>query len=235
MFAELHARSAFSFLEGGSSPEAMVARAAELGYKAIAITDRGGFYGSARAHYVAKEVGVRALVGTTISHGDGSVPVLCATRTGYQRMCRQITTMNLFPSEFREAEDCGDGHLIALTGDRDGPVAKALQRRDKTAAEAAARSLIERFGRGNVFMELWHHGRRDDLIMIRSLPEVHYIRHLGVEFSQFLDGGIFLHRIVLSRMKSDRLLEAPAPYVGEEGRQCFAGLPCPCPPIGNIT
>ncbi|MGL5018521.1 MAG: PHP domain-containing protein, partial [Luteolibacter sp.] len=48
-FVELHAHSAFSFLLGASQPEAMIRRAAELGYDSIAITDRMGFYGSARA------------------------------------------------------------------------------------------------------------------------------------------------------------------------------------------
>ena len=50
VFSEFHAISAFSFLRGASQPEALVARAASLGYPAIAITDHGGFYGSARAH-----------------------------------------------------------------------------------------------------------------------------------------------------------------------------------------
>ena len=72
MFAEFHARSAFSFLRGSSPPEEMVRHAAELGYSALAITDHGGFYGSARAHQAAKDCGIRAIVGTTLDLPDGS-------------------------------------------------------------------------------------------------------------------------------------------------------------------
>jgi error-prone DNA polymerase len=71
-FAELHARSAFSFLEGASPAETMIHQAARLGYEAIAITDRQGFYGSARAHHAAKECGIRALVGSMLELPDGS-------------------------------------------------------------------------------------------------------------------------------------------------------------------
>lgn len=62
LFVQLHACSAFSFLLGASQPEAMVGRAAQLGYDTITITDRAGFYGSARAHHAAKECGIRAIV-----------------------------------------------------------------------------------------------------------------------------------------------------------------------------
>ncbi|HEX7261477.1 MAG TPA: PHP domain-containing protein, partial [Luteolibacter sp.] len=61
-YSELHAHSAFSFLLGASQPEAMVQRAGELGYESIAITDRAGFYASARAHHAARECGIRAIV-----------------------------------------------------------------------------------------------------------------------------------------------------------------------------
>lgn len=86
-FSEFHALSAFSFLRGASQPEVLVRRAAELGYRSIAITDHGGFYGSARAHSAAQEAGLRAIVGTTLIQTDGSrLPVLCPTHAPMREM-----------------------------------------------------------------------------------------------------------------------------------------------------
>ena len=95
-FAELHARSAFSFLRGASSPEEMVTCAAALGMSHIALTDRDGVYGSARAHHKARELGMNAIVGAELTMHDGSAqPVLVATRTGYQNLCQLLTLAKL--------------------------------------------------------------------------------------------------------------------------------------------
>ena len=66
MYIELHASSAFSFLEGASLPEALVERAAALDYPAIALLDRNGVYGAPRLHQAAKKAGLRALVGAEL-------------------------------------------------------------------------------------------------------------------------------------------------------------------------
>lgn len=168
---ELHARSAFSFLEGASQPEAMIRRAAELGYGAIGIADRAGFYGSGRAHYAAKEAGIRALVGSSLELPDGScLPVLCASREGYRILCRHLTDRHLVPEVSRPLDAAG--HLIALTGDRDGPLCRPLLREDKGAALEAAQNLIALFGRENVYVELNRHGLRDDGRLNRLLVDL---------------------------------------------------------------
>ncbi len=172
MIHELHARSAFSFLEGASQPEAMVQQAAQLGYSAIAITDQMGFYGSARAHHAAKECGIRALVGSMLKFADGtSFPVLCATRDGYRQMSRQLTEHHL---THRAGMDflARSGDLIALTGDRDGPVCQPLLRGDSKAALRAAEQLLASFGPGNVYLELTRHGLRDDGRLNRQLIDL---------------------------------------------------------------
>ena len=56
-YAELHAKTNFSFLEGASHPDELVQRAAELGYAALAVTDRNSLAGVVRAHQAAKEAG----------------------------------------------------------------------------------------------------------------------------------------------------------------------------------
>src|ERR1700745_3462864 len=66
-YVELHASSAFSFLEGASRPEDLVSRAKELELPAIALVDRDGVYGSPRLHMAAKSVGIRAHIGAEVS------------------------------------------------------------------------------------------------------------------------------------------------------------------------
>jgi len=66
-YIELHARSAFSFLEGASVPEELIAAALALEMPAIALLDRDGFYGSPRFHLSAKKNGIRAHIGAEIT------------------------------------------------------------------------------------------------------------------------------------------------------------------------
>jgi error-prone DNA polymerase len=171
-FAELHAHSAFSFLLGASQPETMIRRAAELGYGTIAITDRAGFYGSARAHHAAKECGVRAVVGSLLDLPDGTrFPVLCASRDGYRALSRHLTDRHLLPGGDLGFSPTGN-HLLALTGDRDGPVCRPLLANDRQGALRAAERLTGLFGRGNVYVEIHRHGLRDDGRLNRELVDL---------------------------------------------------------------
>jgi error-prone DNA polymerase len=91
-YVELHARSAFSFLEGASVPEDLASRAAEFGQPALAITDTHGVYGAPRFHLAAQKLGIRALIGAEInSSGNRRYTLLCESRRGYQNLCRLIT------------------------------------------------------------------------------------------------------------------------------------------------
>src|SRR6185436_7196233 len=106
MYVELHAASAFSFLQGASLPEALVDRAASLGYAAIALLDRDGVYGAPRFHTAARRAGVRPIIGAELSIEAGGagragevppfvLPVLCESQEGYRNLCRLITRMKL--------------------------------------------------------------------------------------------------------------------------------------------
>jgi len=91
-YAELHAKSNFSFLEGASHPDELAARAAELGYRALAVTDRNSLAGVVRAHGAAKEAGVKLLIGAEIWPLDAPPLVLLATdRAAYGRLSRLLT------------------------------------------------------------------------------------------------------------------------------------------------
>jgi error-prone DNA polymerase len=174
-FTELHALSAFSFLEGASQPEMMVREAARLGYDSIAITDRAGFYGSARAHHAAKECGIRAVVGSVLDLPDGTrFPVLCASREGYRMLSRHLSDRNLLAS----VPGFSPRDLIALTGGRDGPVCRPLLKNDRKAALAAAENLSKIFGHGNLYVELNRHGLRDDGRLNRQLIDLANHLHL---------------------------------------------------------
>jgi error-prone DNA polymerase len=92
-YAELHARTNFSFLEGASHPDELVQQAAHLGYRALAITDRNSLAGVVRAHVAAKELGLKLLIGAEITPSDAPPVVLWATdRASYGRLSRLITT-----------------------------------------------------------------------------------------------------------------------------------------------
>jgi error-prone DNA polymerase len=91
-YAELHAKSNFSFLEGASHAEELVERAGALGYRALAVTDRNSLAGVVRAHIAAKEVGLPLVIGAEVTPVDAPPVVLWATdRAAYGRLCRLLT------------------------------------------------------------------------------------------------------------------------------------------------
>ncbi len=91
-YAELHCRTNFSFLEGASHPDELVVRAAELGYAALAVTDRNSLAGVVRAYAAAKDVGLKLVIGAEITPADAPPVVLWAMdRAGYGRLARLIT------------------------------------------------------------------------------------------------------------------------------------------------
>jgi error-prone DNA polymerase len=170
-YVELHARSAFSFLEGGSLPESLIMTAATLNFPAMALLDRNGFYGSARFHMAAQKSGLRAHVGTELSVSDASgiahYPLLCQSREGYRNLCRLITRTKLrvpkhaqSSAQLHELEEHAAG-LVCLTGDEQGPLAQALAQ----GGADAGRNLLEKlrgiFGPGNVYVELQRHFERE--------------------------------------------------------------------------
>jgi len=91
-YVELHAHSSYSFLDGASLPEELAARAAELGYDALALTDHDGVYGSLEFAHAAKHFGVRPITGAEVTLEDNRhITVLCESRRGYENLCRILT------------------------------------------------------------------------------------------------------------------------------------------------
>src|SRR5579885_3513844 len=91
-YAELQVTTNFSFLRGASHPAELVATAARLGHRAIAVTDRNSFAGIVRAHQAAKEVGIRLVVGCRLDLADGaSLLAFPQDRAAYGRLTRLLT------------------------------------------------------------------------------------------------------------------------------------------------
>jgi error-prone DNA polymerase len=185
-YAELHAHSNFTLLEGGSHPEELIACARELEYAAMAITDRDGLYGAVRFAQAGREDGVPAIVGAELSVEDGShLIVLASDQTGYAHLSRLISRARLDRPRGEPATtyDVLAKHahgLIALSGCSLGAVPRALESGDfRSACEAASR-LRDIFGWGNFWIELQRHLLPDDGPRIRSLLAVATTLELGI-------------------------------------------------------
>ena len=185
-YVELHAASAFSFLEAASQPEKLIERAVELEMPAMALLDRNGVYGAARFHTSAKRNNVRAHIGAEVAvpqlgqrltppawlphqHPPEPVrlPLLCESRTGYQNLCQLITQFKLREKNKGEGSASVDdlqqyaGGLVCLTGGEEGPLAAALTRGGEAAGLQTIEQLVRIFGRQNVFVEVQRHYDRE--------------------------------------------------------------------------
>jgi error-prone DNA polymerase len=181
-YVELHTHSAYSFLDGASHPEELAARAAELGYEALALTDHDGVYGSLEFAHAAKAFGVRPITGAEVSLSDGShVTLLVESPQGYANLCRLLTaahagtrpkpTEPVPPSLDRHLFASYNGGLVCLSGcAREGLAVK----NGNGAAE-----LASIFGRDRFFVELQRPYERGDArrnARLRQLAEAIGVR-----------------------------------------------------------
>ncbi|HET9242643.1 MAG TPA: error-prone DNA polymerase [Gaiella sp.] len=194
-YVELHCHSAYSFLDGASHPEELVARAVELGYEALALTDHDGVYGSLEFAHAAKFAGLRPITGAEVTvEGGAHVTLLCESGKGYANLCRILTAAHagtrrpgkedrdpLPPAVSLETVAELNEGLVCLSGcARDG-----LALRDPPGAARLARE----FGRERFFVELQRPYERGDTrrhLALRDLAE-----HLGVE--TIATGNIHAH------------------------------------------
>jgi error-prone DNA polymerase len=165
-YVELHCHSAYSFLDGASQPEELVARAAELGYEALALTDHDGLYGSLEFAHAAKALGVRPITGAEVTLTGGShLTLLVETARGYANLCRLLTAAHA-RTRPREGADplppALDPSLLADYADGliylSGCARHGLAVRDPNAAAR----LAEAVGRDRFFVELQRPFERGD-------------------------------------------------------------------------
>src|ERR1700693_2110795 len=202
-YPELPCRSNFSFLEGASHPEELVARALELGLEAVALADRDGLYGAVRFAKAAKQTKLGAVVGVEVTldapelrpkRRSAPTPeesarfprlvLLVEDERGYANVARAISNAQLrgkkrdARSRLTDFEGKTDG-VIALSGSQRGYVEEALARQDVATAERRATTLRDLFG-GRFYLELQHHLRPDDARLV--LAQVALAERLGIPY-----------------------------------------------------
>jgi len=178
MYTELHARSAFSFLEGASAPEELANVCAERGMAAMAMLDRDGVYGAPRFYQAAKKIRMQAHIGAEVTSAFGwRYALLVESREGYQNLCRAITRMKLRARKGEghiEAEELVEmsAGLVCLTGGEEGPLADALEKGGMARGVECVWQLCELFGRENVYVELQRHYCREEEARNQAAVEI---------------------------------------------------------------
>jgi error-prone DNA polymerase len=176
-YAELHAHSGFSFLDGASDPEELVATAVALGLEALALTDHHGLYGAVRFAEAARALGMPSVFGAELTLTGGGartgVPdpsgahliVLARDPHGYAALSSLLADAHLRLGEkgcatidLHELADRHEGHWLVLSGCRKGPVPAALVAHGPREARRELDALTAAVGVANVAVELWDHG-----------------------------------------------------------------------------
>jgi error-prone DNA polymerase len=198
-YVELHCHSAFSLLDATSTPEALVARAVEIGMPALALTDHNALYGAVPLVEAAQSCGLHPIFGAEITLDTGQhLTLLVENAAGWRNLCQLITQAQFNAPKgqaklpFAALADHAAG-LICLSGCRRGPVAAALLNWDRRGAFQAARTLRDLFGPERFWIELQHHHRPDDPALIDSLIslaghlQVGYVVTNNVHFARRTD------------------------------------------------
>jgi error-prone DNA polymerase len=175
VYVELHAHSAYSFLDGASLPEELAARAAELGYDALALTDHDGVYGSLEFAHAAKAFGVRPITGAEVTLTDGShVTLLVESARGYANLCRLLTAAHAHTRDRLDepVPPSLDAALLAELNEGlvclSGCARHGLGVRTPNGAAALARA----FGRERFFVELQRPYERGDARRLSALRDL---------------------------------------------------------------
>src|SRR3989449_1642323 len=160
MFVDVHAKSAFSFLEATALPEALAGRTVALEQQALDLVDTDGVYGAPAFYRACTRLGITPLVGAEVSLMDGGrLPLLVEDQEGYKNLCRLLTRVKMRAAKCEGAAGWDDleehvGGLVCLTGGASGPVAAALAHGGHEAARATLDRLAGLFGRFRVYAEL---------------------------------------------------------------------------------
>jgi error-prone DNA polymerase len=244
MYVELHARSAFSFLEGASTPERLASACSALSMPSMALLDRDGMYGSPRFHLAMTKIGLKAHIGAEISCAEGGrLVLLVSSAEGYKNLCRLLTRMKLRSEKgkgairLEEAEEFSSG-LICLTGGEEGLFANSLRQGGPKTASALVERLRGIFGRENLYTELQRHFLREEerrnQVAVELARRFHLpllatngVCHASPEEREILDAFSCLrhHRVLANAGKllscnAERYLKSP-----EQMAALFADLP----------
>src|SRR5829696_428411 len=188
MYAELHAHSAFSFLDGASLPDELAGAAARLGYGAFALTDHNGLYGSMEFAQAAKGLGLKAIHGAEVDLDDGRhLTLLVDTQEGWRNLCHILTRAHA------HTRDHGDPPpavpLESIEEHAPGLVCLSGCARHGVHDEPTLRRLRAAFGRENLRVELQRPFQRHDRARNRRLAGL--AERLGV--AAVATGDVHVH------------------------------------------
>ena len=176
-FVHLHVHTEYSLLDGACRIPALVARAKELGQKALAITDHGVMYGVIDFYKECKKQGIHPVIGCEVYvaprtrfdkvHRIDTSPyhlvLLCKNQTGYQNLIAMVSKASVegFYSKPRVDLELLRAHhegLICLSACLAGQIPRRLLEKDYAAARETALLYREIFGPDNYFLEIQDHG-----------------------------------------------------------------------------
>lgn len=180
-FVHLHTHTSFSFLDGGSSIEELVNKAAGFGMPALAVTDHDNLCAAVKFNSAARAAGVKPLQGVEVTMENGCHLVLLARSfRGYASICRLLTRAHLDHPRGEPRtrfEDLGQlNDVIVLSGCRRGELASLILACDYPQALQKAQQYLHLLGRNNFFIEL-----QDNL-----LPGTRYLNHRLLELAEKL-------------------------------------------------
>ena len=252
-YVELHARSAFSFLEGAALPEELATLAAARNLPAMALLDRDGVYGCPRFHLEAQKHCIKAHIGAEVTIANPRIKgvtrevrysLIAASRAGYQNLCRLITRYKLREKQKGEGystpEEVGNyaKGLILLTGGREGPLTAVLESGGTTEAKNELERLIGIFGRDNIYVEVQRHFNRAEearnqaaveLARSLNLPVVatNGVQYAKPEDREILDAFTSIRHKKTLQTAGRLLSENAERYLrtAEEMHELFADLP----------
>ncbi|HET9075069.1 MAG TPA: DNA polymerase III subunit alpha [Solirubrobacteraceae bacterium] len=180
-YVELHAHSAFSFLDGTSLPDELAGTATAAGYRAFALTDHNSVSGSMEFAVAARALGLKAIHGAEVDLEDGRhLTLLVRDATGWRSLCRLLTLAHAHTREVRPGAPVL-GPKLGLTQIRDhaaGLVCLSGCASHGVGDEATLRALVEAFGVENMRVELQRPYLADDRVRNRRLSWL--ARRLGL-------------------------------------------------------
>ena len=183
-YVELHTHSSYSFLDGASSVDDLVAAAVERGMDTLALTDTDGLYGAVRFWNAAKEAGIRPIYGTELETLDfGHLVLIARDETGWRSLCRIVSKAQLAGEKTKPratlelVRDDPEG-LFALTGCAHGRVPRLVRAGDTDGAREALAALAGIFGE-RCFVELSDHLDPDDPALCDALAMLAAEQGLG--------------------------------------------------------
>lgn len=245
-YAELHAHSAYSFLDGANEPDQLVQAAARLGLEALALTDHDGMPGVVKHASAGREHGLATVHGAELTLSDGAhLPVLARDPQAYRRLCAAISAHNLGAGRRVEpahrlgvlaqaltagqgAQGAGGaGRCLVLTGTARGPLRRALgdprrpQAWDMGAADRCLGEMVDMLGAADLAVEITLDGGPTDAALTEALSRLSQAHHLPL----LATGAVRCARPADSRLAdvlaANRLgadLEGARPYLGALGR-----------------